>query len=405
VVGVLIANRSAPTVPVVEVRSTPFRARVTADGNLSAVRSTPLTSPMKPQMPFTLAWIVDDGAVVQADDVIARFDPSQLEKDREDGLSDHRISNHRITSAEVEREASVDKLDLDAEISDEELEIAREFQSNDSLIYSRIEIVESQIDTELAENRAAHARESQHIVDQLSEAEIELLEIERRKADLTIQRADEGLASLELRSPHGGIVILERDWRGNPVRVGDTVWPGRTLARIPDLSEMQAEVFILEADAGGLQIGQSASVWLEAEPEVMHPAKLTSIDPVAGRRNRRVPVQYFRAVLVLERTDRSTMKPGSRVHAEIVIADLASAITVPRQAVSVVDGFTVVYRWKRRTFERTEVELGSSAFGRVVVKGGLEDGDLVALRDPTTDEADDGGGPNPSGPLIPGAGS
>ncbi len=404
ITGAAIIGRSGPTVPVLEIRSAPFRARVTADGNLTAVQSTPLTAPMKPQMPFTVAWLVEDGAVIKANDVIARFDASQLEKDREDGLSDHRINSHRITSAEVEREASVDKLDRDAEIAGQELEVAREFQSNDSLINSKIEIVENQIDTELAETRADHARESQEIVDQLSEVEIELLEIERRKADLKIQQAEEGLAALELRSPHGGIVMLEHDWRGNPVRVGDTVWQGRTLARIPDLSDMQAEVYVLEADAGGLEVGQPASVWLEAKPEVTHSATLESIDPMAGRRNRRVPVQYFRVVLALAHTDRTAMKPGSRVHAEIVIADLESAITVPRQSVSVVGGLTMVHRWRRGEFVMTEVELGPSAFGRVVVTGGLEDGDLVALRDPSAGEADDGGDPNPSGPMVPGAG-
>lgn len=404
-IGAAMVSRPGPEVPVLEVRSAPFRARVTADGNLAAVRSTPLTAPLKPQMPFTLAWLVKDGALVQAGDVIARFDPSQLERDREDGLSDQRISGHRIESAEVEREVNVGKLDRDAEIAARELEVARDFQTTDTLIYSKQEITESQIDTELAETRAEHARVSQEIVDRLSETDIELLTIERRKADIKVQQAAQGLDSLELESPHGGIVMLERDWRGNPVRVGDTVWPGRTLARIPDLTEMQAEVFVLEADAGGLEVGQLAAVWIEARPKMMYSATLQSLDPMAGRRNRRSPVQYFRAVLALDHTDRETMKPGARVHAEITIADLESAITVPRQAVSTVDGQPVVYRWRRGDFVAARVELGPSAFGRVVVTAGLEEGDLVALRNPTTGVPAANRGERRSMPLIPGGGS
>jgi len=400
-----LLGRSDPTVPTLQVKSAQFRARVTAEGNLAAVRNTPLTAPMKPQMPFTLAWLVEDGSVVEENEVVARFDASQLEKDREDGLSDQRISDHRIGSAETSREVNVGKLDRDAEVADQELVVAREFQSTDNRVYSKIEIVESQIDTELAETRADHARVSQDIVDQLSQAEIELLSIERRKADIKVQQADEGLAALEVRSPHGGIVILERDWRGNPVRVGDTVWPGRPLAKIPDLTEMQAEVFVLEADAGDLESGQTATVWLEADRADPHPASLKSIDPMAGRRNRRVPVQYFRTVLALEQTDVESMKPGSRVHAEITIADLDSAITVPRQAICNLDGTTVVYRWRRGEFTVTEVELGPAAFGRVVVSSGLEDGDIVALRDPTATEAQDGSTQESSGPVLPGGAS
>jgi multidrug efflux pump subunit AcrA (membrane-fusion protein) len=171
----VIAGRDGAAVPTVKVRSAPFRVRVTAEGNLGAVRSTPLTAPMKPQVPFTVAWLVEDGALVEEGDVVARFDPSRLEQDRENGFTDQRISGHRIDSAQVSLDASIDKLDRDVEVAGEELEVAREFQSTDNRIYSRMEIIESRIDTELAEKRAQHARESQGIQAHLSEAEIELL--------------------------------------------------------------------------------------------------------------------------------------------------------------------------------------------------------------------------------------
>ena len=405
VMSAVLRVRPGPTVPTIEVRSTPFRVRVTAEGNLAAVRNTPLTAPMKPQMPFTLSWLVEDGSLIEEDEVIARFDASQLEQNREDGLSDQRISDHRITSAQTTREVNVGKLDRDVEVAGSELEVAREFQSTDNLVYSKMEIVESQIDTELAETRADHARESQDIQDQLSQAEIDLLAIERRKADIKVEQAVEGLAALDVRSPHGGIVMLERDWRGNTVRVGDTVWPGRPLAKIPDLTEMQAEVYVLEADAGDLEDGLAATVWLAADPEVAHSATLKSVDPMAGRRNRRVPVQYFRTILALEHTDTSTMKPGSRVHAEITIADFESAITVPRQAVCKVDGKPVVYCWRRNEFTATEVVLGPAAYGRVVVTEGLEDGDLIALRDPTAAAGENEAAEGPSAPTLPGGAS
>lgn len=392
----------SPTVPLLEITSDPFRVRVTAEGNLSAVTSTPLIAPMKPQIPFTLSWLVEDGTVVAEGEVVARFDASQLEKDREDGLSDQRISDHRIGSAETNRQVNEGKLERDADVAERELDVAQEFQSSDHELYSKIEIIESQIDTELARTRSEHARESRSIQAELSQAEIDLLAIERRKADIKVEQADEGLAALEVRAPHGGIVMLERDWRGNPVRVGDTVWPGRPLAKIPDLTVMQAEVYVLEADAGDLETGQPATVWLEAHPGEPHAAAVEKIDPMAGRRNRRVPVQYFRTVLSLEETDTEVMKPGTRVRAEITIADLDEAITVPRQAVCSIDGAAVVYRWTRRGFEPVEVELGPAALGRVVIASGLETGDRIGLRDPTGPDRDDENEPAAAGPAIPG---
>ncbi len=398
-----VSGLAVPPVPTMQVSAAPFKVRVVAEGNLSAVRSTPLAAPMKPRMAFTLAWLVDDGTVVEEGDIVARFDASQLEKDRDDGLSDRRISDHRISSARTNQEVTIGNLDRDAEVAEEELEVALEFQSTDDLGYSKMEIIESQIDTELAETRADHARKSQEIQDELSDAEIELLAIDRRKADIKVQQAVDGLAALEVTAPHSGIVMLERDWRGNPVRVGDSVWPGRAIGSIPDLDEMQAEVFALEADAGDLAAGQKATVWIEASPGVAHPAQVKSVDPMAGRRNRQVPVQYFRTVLELDHTDRATMKPGSRVRSEIIIADLEDAITVPRQTVCNVDGRTVVYRWRRGGFQPVEVELGPAALGRVVIESGLETGDVIALRDPTvTNDRDRETGTTASAPDLPG---
>ncbi len=394
---------AGPTVPTMTVAAAPFRVRVVAEGNLSAVRSTPLVAPMKPRMAFTLAWLVADGTFVEEGDIVARFDASQLEKDREDGLSDRRISEHRISSARTSQDVTIGNLDRDAEVAEEELEVAREFQTTDDLGYSKMEIIESQIDTELAETRADYARQSQQIQDELGDTENELLAIDRRKADIRVQQAVDGLAALEVAAPHSGIVMLERDWRGNPVRVGDMVWPGRPLGSIPDLDEMQAEVFVLEADAGNLAAGQKATVWIEASPEVAHAAMVKSVDPMAGRRNRQVPVQYFRTVLEFEHTDRETMKPGSRVRSEVILADLENAVTVPRQAVCSLDGATVVYRWRRGGFKPVEIELGPAALGRVVIESGLEEGDVIALRDPTAaHDTARGDGVKQSAPDLPG---
>ena len=90
------------------------------------------------------------------------------------------------------------------------------------------------------------------------------------------------------------------------------------------------------------------------------------------------------------------------MRAEITIADLDEAVTVPRQAVCIVEGSTVVYRWSRRGFEPVGVELGPAALGRVVVLSGLEDGDRIAMRDPTRRADEDGGEQGANGPAIPG---
>ncbi len=151
---------------------------------------------------------------------------------------------------------------------------------------------------------------------------------------------------------------------------------------LPDLSEMKAEVFVLEADAGGLAVGQEATVVVEARPARTYRARVGRVDTLAKPRLKGSPVQYFGATLELERTDPEVMKPGQRVRAEILIAEIPDALVLPRQAV-VEDGDRhFVFKKNGRAFERVEVELGTAGLGRVTIASGLEEGDVVAARDP-----------------------
>ena len=183
------------------------------------------------------------------------------------------------------------------------------------------------------------------------------------------------------------------------------VWGGNPIAELPKLDKMEAEVFVLEADAGGLKEGIQARLAIEAHPEKEYEATVKSVDAVAQRRNRRVPVQYFRVTLELKETDPTLMKPGQRVRSVLTLDELSDVVTVPRQAIFDDDGRKIVYRREGDQFKSVEVELGATALGRVVVAEGLSAGDLVALRDPTrpADAPAETGADAASGPM--GAGS
>src|SRR6185369_1990489 len=126
--------------------------------------------------------------------------------------------------------------------------------------------IRSEIDRTLATTRIETSDAVRSIRQDVAGVDLALLDIERRKAGIAIDRASKGLESLEMRAPHDGILVYKRDWRGDITKVGDTVWPGEPVAEIPELKTMQARVYVLEADAGGLAPGQTAKVVVEAHP-------------------------------------------------------------------------------------------------------------------------------------------
>jgi HlyD family secretion protein len=390
-------------VPVEAVGRRDFVHLVPAEGNLRALRSTPLSVPIAPPGNFHVAWVAPDGSRVRAGEVVVRFDPTELEKALEDAESDLASARLKTNKQRASDLTELDKLQRDAAMARVELANAREFQKKDQLIFSRHDIIQSEIDQQLAVERERHASEQRRNRQALGRAGLDLLAIDLRKADLKIRQARSGLRALNVTAPHDGVLILRRFGMANePPRVGDTVWSGMTLAEIPDLAVMQAEVYVLEADAGGLAPGKAATVAVESDPGVEYAARIARVDTLAKPRLRGSPVQYFAVTLALARTEPRVMKPGQRVQAVLRLEERRGALVVPRQAVFQRDGHSVVYR--RRAggsgFEAVPVELGPSDAAVTVIAAGLAGGDRVALRDPARAAAAPPG-PGPAGPAQP----
>ena len=376
----------ASDIPTFRVEAVRFARRVTADGNLKSTKATPLSAPTDAPGQLKIAWVVPDGALVKKDEVVVRFDPTDFETQLLAGREDHDSAGNKLYKTNSEASTTRTNLRRDAHQAGDELLAARQFKFDDAEVFSRFQRVESQIDETLAGHRKEHAEGVLGVRDKLSAADRDLVSIEQRKADLKIRNAEQGLHALEIRAPYDGILVLRTDWRGDVVRVGDSLWPGSPIGEIPDLNSMKAEVFVLEADAAGLAVGEKATLSVEGKPGSMIRGKISQVDKLARPRFPRVPVQYFGATITLDHTDPALMKPGARVRAVLDVENRDSAFSIPRQAIFEKQGKKLVYRKRTGGFDPVPIEIGSSSSGRVVVTKGLAKGDEIALRDPTEEK-------------------
>jgi HlyD family secretion protein len=369
--------------PTMVVKKAPYVREVTAEGNLKAVKATTVSAPREAQMPMRIAWLAEDGAPVRAGEAIVRFDSADFERDLLEGQQERSNAGNRIAGTEADAGAVRTNLGRDAAMADRELEAARQFDVRDAEIFSRYEVIESDIDESLAVEKKAFAEEMRFVRDQLFRAEREILGIDERKADLRIGRAEQALSALEVGAPHDGILVLQRNWRGELPRVGDMAFAGFPLGEIPDLAAMQVEAYVLEADAGGIAAGQEATIIVESHPDRPFKGKVEKVEPIAKPRFRGSPVQYFGVTLTLDETDAKIMKPGARVRATITLERSESAIAIPRQAIFERDGKKVVYRRSREgEFEPVRIETGTSTVGSISIMKGLAEGDVIALEEP-----------------------
>jgi len=366
-----------------KVEPSAFVRRVTADGNLKAKDSTLITPPPEATGPLKIAWIAVDGSLVKKDDVIVRFDPTDFETLLVGGKEAETSAGNKMRKSVVDADMTRDNLQKDAGQATDELQSARRFRFDDADVFSRFQRIESQVDESLALAKREHATSVLGVRVSLSKADRDLIDIEKKKADLKIRNAELGLHALEVRAPHEGILVLQRDWRGDVPRVGATIWNGSQVAEIPDMREMKAEVFVLEADAAGIAVGQKAAVTIDSQPGARYSGKVTQIDKLARPRVRGVPVQYFGVTVALDKCDPKVMKPGARVKATIEVENRANAFTIPRQALFEKEGRRIVYRRVNGKFVSSVVTIATSSAGRVVVTKGIMSGDELALTDPT----------------------
>ena len=383
-----MARTSPPSgVATIEVERGPFVREVSATGTFRAVRATPIVAPPESGRQQKIALLARDGTVLRKGDLVVAFDPYDAQREAADGQADLAAAAAKLRKAQAEAARSARTLTLDRDVAADARDRAEKFQLTDAELFSRNEIIESRLDKELFTRKADVAGRKLRTSDRVSAAERQLGDIEAGKARFKVANAEKSLRSLRILAPHDGLLVLEKNWRGETAFVGDSVWPGQKLAEIPDLSEVEARVFVLETDAAGLRQGLAAQLAIEGRPGTELAATVSRVDALAKPRDQMSPVKYFETTLALEKTDGAFMKPGQRVRAVIRLEEAADLIAVPRGALFEKDGKRVVYRWDGDAFVPVEVVVSRNSVSRVVVDQGLRPGDRIALRDPSLREA------------------
>ena len=397
---IALRSAAAPDLPTHVVARGRFRNEVLAFGLLRAVRSTPVTVPPHLQRPMRIAWLAPAGPVRKGDTVIV-FDPTEIEKEFADGRSDRAAADSKRRKAVAEGRQSAAALGLDRTLAQDELRLAEDVAPADEQIFSRQQIVEGRIDRDLLRRRVETSEAKRTLTDRLAGAERALADIEGKKADLRVSQAQRSLESLKVTAPHDGILVYPLSWRGTGVAVGDTVWPSQPIAELPDLSALEARVYVLEGDAGGLAVGQNAKVEIEGRPGAVFEGRVSRVDTLATTRDRQSPVKYFETTVAFEGASSAAGKPGQRVRATILVDDAEDVIAIPRGALFEKDGRRLVYRREGRVFRPVEVTPGRRSLARIVIEKGLRPGDRIALQDPERRQPAESSSPAPGSAAGP----
>jgi HlyD family secretion protein len=319
------ARVAVDTAPI--VRQARFVSTVSASGEIAATRYADIGSAV---MGKIVSLPVQEGQRVRAGQILARIDAVQAQSDVSGARAQVAALEADVRAAKEQARAAAGELaaaGARAADVEQQLERKRGLFREGVLAAVEFESAKAAADTARAQVAAAKA-----LVDRAQHDEAAAVgRVEQARAQQT--RVGDVLAKTSIESPIDGVVTRLRVREGEMVVVGVQNQAGTTLMTISDLSAIDAELKVAEADVLRLAIGQTASVTLEAVAGKRFAGRVVEIGasalPVAGTG---AAAREFKVVVRLAAPDAS-LRPGLTCDAEIVTTEREQALTVPLQAV------------------------------------------------------------------------
>ena len=308
-------------------RRATFRSTVTASGEIVPTRYADIGSSV---MGKIVKLPVAEGDRVKAAQILAYIDAVQARSDVSGAVAQTRaLQAEAQAAAEQVSAAAADLAAAEARARDAEQQLKRKRELAAEQLIPASELDSSRAGAETAGAQVAASRAA------LARARRSLDAAARRVVQSQSQqvRADDVLAKTSVVSPIDGIVSRLRVREGEMVVVGIQNQPGTTLMTVSDLSAVNAEVKVAEADVFRLALDQAATVSLEALPGKTFAGRVVEIGasalPVSGTA---AAAREFKVVVRL--TDPAlTLRPGLTCDADIVSSERQHVLTVPLQSV------------------------------------------------------------------------
>jgi HlyD family secretion protein len=377
-----VVTQDGNAAEVAQVRRGGIKKRLMLDGELRAVSSRTIFSSTSEEAKIT--YLPPEGSLIKAGERVVELDNSSI-------LSKITDIDEKIIAAEND----IDKTRSQHESALRDMEVVL---SNLWLAYEQSKLDINVPATVIPrrkyqENQLAFDKGKTEYENQLSKmeqkkkeqaAELQVKVIEKDKLGVRLNQIKANLASMTLTAPADGMAIYGDHWmERRKIQVGDMVWGGFPLVRLPDLKEMEVLAQVNEVDGPRLSIGQKAQVRLDSYPDIEITGSVKNIAQTAIKASWMAKAKVFLVVIGLDKTVTEIMKPGMSAQVTLAITEQPALLLVPRSAVQFEGGSAQVMRLEAEKARRAIAVTVLSAdpfYYAVADDGALKEGDRILSR-------------------------
>ena len=274
-------------VATVTVRRGDVVVRSFARGELRAARSATLIAPnlMGTVQVTRLAPL---GSFARAKDLVVEFDDSEVNsrvEEQELGLeqTDEQIKKAQADLAVSSNQDQVDLLTAQFDVKRAELDIQR------NELLSQIDAKKNELALEQAQQHLKQLESDIQSRRLQAKAQIAVLQENRNKSVLELDREKQRLSQVRMLSPISGLIAIRQNrpsfyfpgMQIPDIREGDQINPGMPIADVLDLSELEVLARVGELDRANLREGEDAMLQLDAIPGQRLNGKIKSMSATA----------------------------------------------------------------------------------------------------------------------------
>jgi len=253
---------------------------------------------------MSLTHIVPSGTHVETGDPIASFDATtQLDALRDasakfDDLGHQADQKRAQNRADAEKRAT-DLLQAEGDLAKATIELRK------GPVLGEIARLKNEEKARIARLHVESLKKSMAEHDKSDAAALRILELQRDRQKVAMERAQTNIDKLNVKAPLAGMVAQATVYRGNTQghpQEGDQLFRGQPLVSIFDPSEMLVRCAVGEPDIASITSGSRATVYLDAYPDIALAAHFEAASPVASA-GWDSPIKTFTAVFRVEKSD------------------------------------------------------------------------------------------------------
>jgi hypothetical protein len=269
-----------------------------------------------PAAPLVVVRLVPSGTVVKNGDLLVEFDRQGQLKNAHDRETEYRDFLQQIRKKRAEQRVARARRDTERLEAQHAVRVAE----LDVLGRELLPKIQSEKNDQALDEARAHfgaLKKTQALKDNVEEADLRILEIQRDRALNAWRNAQRNAERMRIVAPIDGLVVLKSIWKSGSMAVvqeGEEVRPGIPILDVVDPSAMRVRALVNQVDVNRLTVGQAAKVTLDSYPTRSFDARLQQLSPVATTSSLNPRVRSFLAVFAIS---------GSDSH---LLPDLAAAI-------------------------------------------------------------------------------